>query len=358
MTYPWCCSTTCSTLGSSCPGATMKRAGCCRTRTYSSGAISTWIVQPACEHSQIAGMGSLPMPSCSSSFAMFSLTSRKSASFRPTRSSQRPTADRGAGESRFGRHGPSSPWRVLRGTPPTGSAFVVPAVWFARLDGCVGRVWVALGLFGNLACWTNLQNDDVAVVLLHHLGPALRRRFMTGNVQEAPRVFPDLAVLLHRHLDNFTAGRVSAFADEGDPILDLRSFRGFADSLVRVPEDRVVPRDPFRTQSGRAVVCPVLLHQATVVKPRSQCALGLVCEPRRTTTQTSSRNSGPVRERRTLAVEASGISVFPAEIGCIVVLAGRVTDQVIRDLRQIQRARPHLRGRANRWEGANTGSTG
>src|SRR3954451_738208 len=304
MTYPWCCSTTCSTLGSSCPSATMNRAGCCRIRTYPSGAISTWIVQPACEHSQIAGMGSLPVPSCSSSLAMFSLTSRKSASFRPTRSSQRPTADRVA--PRFRRHGLSSPWRVLRGTPPTGSAYVVPAVWFARLDGCVGRVWLALELFGNLACWTDLQNDDVTVVPFHHLGPALRRRFMTGNVPEEPRVFPDLAVLLHRHLDNFTAGRVSAFADERHPIPDLRSFRGFADSLIRVPKDRVGPRDPFRTQSGRAVVCPVLLHQATVVKPRSQCALVLVCEPRRTTTQTNSRNSSPVRERRTLAVEASG----------------------------------------------------
>jgi hypothetical protein len=34
-----------------------------------------------------------------------------------------------------------------------------------------------------------------------------------------------------------------------------------------------------------------------------------------------------------------GISVFLAEIGCIVVLAGWVADQVIRDLRQIRRAR-------------------
>src|SRR4051794_28710741 len=83
---------------------------------------------------------------------------------------------------------------------------------------------------------------------------------MTGNVQEEPRVFPDPAVLLHRQLDDLTAGRVSAFADEGHPILDLRSFRGFADSLIRVPEDRVVPRDPFRTQASRAVVCPALLH--------------------------------------------------------------------------------------------------
>jgi len=34
-----------------------------------------------------------------------------------------------------------------------------------------------------------------------------------------------------------------------------------------------------------------------------------------------------------------GISVFLAEIGCIVVLVGWVADQVIRDLRQIRRAR-------------------
>src|SRR3954451_4089161 len=271
MTYPWCCSTTCSTLGSSCPSATMNRAGCCRIRTYPSGAISTWIVQPACEHSQIAGMGSLPVPSCSSSLAMFSLTSRKRASFRPTRSSQRPTADRVA--PRFRRHGLSSPWRVLRGTPPTGSACVVPAVWFARLDGCVGRVWFALELFGNLACWTNLQNDDVTVVPFHHLGPALRRRFMTGNVPEEPRVFPDLAVLLHRHLDNLTAGRVSALADERHPILHLHSFRGFADPLIRVPKDRVVSRDPFRTQASRAVVCPALLHLKALSSAALQCAL-------------------------------------------------------------------------------------
>jgi hypothetical protein len=39
-----------------------------------------------------------------------------------------------------------------------------------------------------------------------------------------------------------------------------------------------------------------------------------------------------------------GISVFLAEIGCIVVLAAWVADQIIRDLRQIRRARLGARG--------------
>src|SRR3954465_5211478 len=237
MTYPRCCSTTCSTLCSSCPGATMNRAGCCRTRAYSCGAISTWIVQSACEHSQTAGIGSLPVPSCSSSFAMFSLTSRKRPSFRPTRSSQTPTADSVAREtpvrSRCAIVSIQSQTRSSR-CCPNRSALLVPAVWLARLDGRVRRVRLACELFGDFACWTDLGNDDVAAVVLHHLAPALRRRFMTGNVQEEPRVFPGPAVLLHPQVDDLTAGGVSALADDRYPIHRQR-FRGFADSLIRVP---------------------------------------------------------------------------------------------------------------------------
>jgi hypothetical protein len=109
---------------------------------------------------------------------------------------------------------------------------------------------------------------------------------MTGNVQEEPRVFPDPAVLLHRHLDDLTAGSVSALADERHPILHLHSFRGFADPLIRVPKDRVVSRDPFRTQASRAVVCPALLHLKT------RClAAHLVC-PRISWSTLSSEPSG------------------------------------------------------------------
>ena len=69
----------------------MNRSGCRLTAAYSSGVISICVVHPAREHSQIAGMTSLTPGRRAWSFAMFSLTSRNSASFRPALSSQTPT---------------------------------------------------------------------------------------------------------------------------------------------------------------------------------------------------------------------------------------------------------------------------
>lgn len=56
------------------------------------------------------------------------------------------------------------------------------------------QVWMAVELLGDFACWTNLFDDDIAVVLLHYLRPSLRRGLMAGNVQKQPRVFPDLTI--------------------------------------------------------------------------------------------------------------------------------------------------------------------
>src|SRR5438132_2140955 len=103
--------------------------------------------------------------------------------------------------------------------------------------------WAIVELLDELGGATDLLDDRVAGLFLDdHL---VLSRVVAQCVQEPAWVSPDHLVLDDRELEDLRALGVGALADErylvGDPVGGRRS----SDPLVRVPERHVVPRDPL-----------------------------------------------------------------------------------------------------------------
>ena len=116
---------------------------------------------------------------------------------------------------------------------------------------------------GYLTGDPDLLDHDVAAVFGDDFRQSLSRRLVPRHVDEMPGVSPDLLVLLERQLYDLQAGRVGALAKEGDAVAHLEFARGVADTLVRRPKGRVVPRDAL----GACLAChPLSIAAGHVVK--------------------------------------------------------------------------------------------
>src|SRR5438105_3714498 len=114
-------------------------------------------------------------------------------------------------------------------------------ICFARWAS--GSAGMGVELIDEDAGATDLLDDGVAGLLLDdHL---VFFRVVAHRVQEAAGLCADHLVLGQRELEDLRAARVGALADEGHPLGDAVAGGGSPDPFVRVPERHVVLRDPL-----------------------------------------------------------------------------------------------------------------
>src|SRR6266576_2300970 len=143
----------------------------------------------ASPHSQMKSSGSEARSNVSASVSMRSLTSRKTASFRPMRASR-----------------PS------------------------------------IGIF---------LDDHVSIVTGHDLCSRFLGLLMADSGDEVSRMVPDLCVLRTCQLDNLHAVLDRTLAEKRDPLHPgADRIRPAADALVRLPKSLVVRSDPFDVRIG------------------------------------------------------------------------------------------------------------
>src|SRR3954447_14928054 len=117
-----------------------------------------------------------------------------------------------------------------------------------RVCSSIGRLRQLLVLLlGDLARLTNLFGNHVAGDVFDHDGRARLdcEPLMAGGAEEPPRVLTDRLVVVEGQPDDLCARGLRALADERRRPLQSHLVGRSLDPLIRLPERRLVQRNPL-----------------------------------------------------------------------------------------------------------------